>query len=214
MADTGKNQDAPSDHSGPREPASPDEARLRTRKLFKKYWKAVVAFFQRGHFGSEEAKDLAQDTFLRVHSGSGTYRHESEWNYLLKIANNVRLNAIRAKQAGKRKGRNTPLQDEVAVLSAASPEPTPEEETLQNERVLALREAIELLPPPMRNCLKMRLYEDLKYREVALAMGLSMDEVKKLLHEARRRLKSTVEEWTDGQFDVRTEVSHEITKKD
>jgi DNA-directed RNA polymerase specialized sigma24 family protein len=44
----------------------------------------------------------------------------------------------------------------------------------------------------MRRCLALRVEQDLKYREIASVMRLSIDTVKAHLFQARQRLKETL----------------------
>ena len=57
-----------------------------------------------------------------------------------------------------------------------------------------------MLPPQMKACLVLRVYHDLKYREVADRLRLSIDTVKAHLFQARQRLKSELGEyfWPEG----------------
>lgn len=176
------------------------------RQLYVKYYLAAVAFFARHGFGREESRDLAQETFLRVHKGRKTYREEGQWAYVLKIAKNVRRNAIRARRAKKRNaathsideesgdGRSEPLRDAIAGET-----PTPEEALLAQERQAMLERAVAQLPTQMRRCIQMRLY-GLKYREIGEALGITMDTVKRTLYQARIRLKETVGAWVEEPF--------------
>jgi RNA polymerase sigma-70 factor (ECF subfamily) len=52
-----------------------------------------------------------------------------------------------------------------------------------------LREAIEKLPEQMRKCLMLRVYQEMKYREIATLLRLSPETVKVHLFQARRRLR-------------------------
>ncbi len=180
------------------------------RDLFDRYYPAVFAVFVRWGFPRDEAQDLTQVTFMRVYNGMKDYRGDAEWTYVIQIANRVRLNELRYRQA-QRRGVKTESLDELAQPSAANradqwgSEPqTPEDEALERERlelrqerIRLLREAIDELPPRMRRCLLMRIDGGLKYREIATAMKISMDAVRSLLFQARKRLQEKVLSWTE-----------------
>lgn len=53
----------------------------------------------------------------------------------------------------------------------------------------SLRAKLDQLPPQMRRCLYLRLYHDLKYREIAALMRISIETVKAHLHQAQNRLR-------------------------
>ncbi len=178
-----------------------DERRF--RQLYDRYYRAVHAYFRRRGCLPEDAQDLAQMTFLRVFRGMKDYREEAGWTYIARIAQNVWLNELRYRGA-QRRGAETASLDDLTQLPPTSrlDQPggetprTPEAEALARERaeledsrVRLLRSAIAALPPRMRRCLLMRLDGGLKYREIALAMRVSMDTVKALLYQARERLR-------------------------
>ncbi len=188
--------------------------RRRFRRLYEKYSRALHAQFFRWGFSKEDARDLTQVTFLRVFNGMKAYRGEAEWAYIITIANRVRLNDLRYRHAQSRGADIGSLEDLVQLPEIAQYDPlsgektaTPEELALEREqferrqrRILKLRQEINNLPPRMRRCLLMRLDDRLKYREIAVAMDSSMDAVKTLLFQARKRLKEAVGEWTDEQL--------------
>jgi RNA polymerase sigma factor (sigma-70 family) len=61
---------------------------------------------------------------------------------------------------------------------------------LRKERTRLLRDAIERLPEQMRKCLVLRVYHEMKYREIATVLKLSPETVKVHLFQARRRLQA------------------------
>src|SRR6185295_123541 len=59
---------------------------------------------------------------------------------------------------------------------------------LADEQVGRLRQALQDLPPQMRRCVLLRIDQNLKYREIAGVMQISIDTVKSQLSQARDRL--------------------------
>lgn len=170
-------------------PSVPEEKDF--RRLFDRYYRPVVHFFVRRGFSREESRDLAQETFLRIHRGLSSFRGEaSETTWLFRIARNIEANMLRDRDALKRSAEEeVPLDgltDSSAVLPAASG-PGPEEQLLSEESHLKVRQAVQTLPPQMRRCLVLRL-EDLKYREIAELQGISLQAVRSHLWQARQRL--------------------------
>lgn len=183
------------------------------RNLFDRYYQAVFSLFIRWGFSRDDAQDLAQVTFLRVFKGMKDYRGDAAWAYVLKIANHVRANELRYRQAQMR-GADTTSLDGLPQIPPSSPGTgsglsTPEEEALAKERsqlhqrrIQQLRDAIEELPPRMRHCIQLRLHRGLKYREVAETMHISIDAVKTLLFQARKRLKQRAGSWSEEQLSL------------
>lgn len=175
----------------------PDGAEF--RQLFDRLFPAVVCFFQRQGFEREESRDLAQETFLRVHRGMGGFRQESRIEtWLFKIARNIAHNARRHDNAVRRQHEEVSLEDLLEQGAPVLPRATgpgatgspsdPLTDLLENERALALRQAVEELPPKMRQVLLLRVDQNLKYREIATLLEVSIETVKAHLHQAKSTL--------------------------
>jgi RNA polymerase sigma-70 factor (ECF subfamily) len=161
------------------------------RLLFERYHGPVAAFFARHGVPPEDRLDLTQETFLRVYRGLATYRSQDRLgSWILRIAATTHLNRLRDRHAAKRAGDEVPLE---AV--AATGEPRLVSDGAQLDRLLAgerrqrLAEAIDGLPDQMRQCLKLRLEQELEYQEIASVMRLSIDTVKTHLAQGRQRLR-------------------------
>lgn len=160
--------------------------------LFDRYYPGVFHFFQNRGVPREDARDLTQDTFLRVYRGIGWFRRDASFQtWLFQIATNLWCNDVRRRTAGKREGREVSL-DALAEKGREVPgEPAhPLDGMLADERRSTLREALSELPPQMRRCVLLRLDRDLKYREIASLMQISVDTVKSQLSQARSRLQA------------------------
>ena len=88
---------------------------------------------------------------------------------------------------------------QTAVAEDAAPNPG--QAALDHERSRLLREAIERLPEQMRKCLMLRVYQDLKYREIAVVVRLSIETVKAHLFAARRRLQQELGDYFHDALD-------------
>lgn len=172
------------------------------RQLFDRYHRAVYAFFANRGFSREESLDLTQETFLRVYKGIEGFRGDVELKrWLLRIAANLWKNELRRRSAEKREALEVPLErmaghaapsvEPARVLPAASPGPL--EDVLSAERIQAVRRLLRQLPPQMRRCMLLRIDGELKYREIAEVMQLSIDTVKSQLGQARERLRSELD---------------------
>ncbi len=178
--------------------------------IFRRYYQSLYAFFANQPSLRDEADDLTQVTLTRAYEKIHQYRFEAAfWTWLRHIAENVWKNARREREALKR-----PQLVEARKLAAVADgetsapalfgedlhdeEPNPEEAFLAEERTQILHEAVEALPPGMRLCAELRLFSDLRYREIAEAMGISINSVRSQLFEARKRLKPVLDEYFQG----------------
>jgi RNA polymerase sigma-70 factor (ECF subfamily) len=94
----------------------------------------------------------------------------------------------------RRAGRQPlPLAPEAAEPAAAGPSPLERLAASEREAALGqLRAALADMPERDRLLLTLRYLEDLDYRTIAAAVGLSADSVGQLLHRAKRRLARAV----------------------
>lgn len=175
--------------------AHPEES---FRRLFDLYYPKVFHFFAKRGFPPEDCLDLTQETFLGIYRGIGSFRGEARFeSWLFSVAANIYRKKLRWGAADKRKGREVSLDvpgetDPVMAESAGARSPAstrPEGRLLAKERLQRLRAAVEELPDQMRKCLILRVYHDLKYREIAAVMRLSTETVKAHLFQARQRVQ-------------------------
>jgi RNA polymerase sigma-70 factor (ECF subfamily) len=123
-----------------------------------------------------------------------SFRHDaSVETWLFTIAANVWRNEVRSRTASKREGREVPLEGLAESPGALSTElheaDDPLAGLLEEERAGLLREALDELPAQMRRCLLLRLDQELKYREIAQVLQVSIETVKSQLFQARERLR-------------------------
>lgn len=132
--------------------------------------------------GSEQAKDLAQETFLAAVRSLPSFRGESQVStWLVSILRNQCSNFRRT----ERKWRLSPLEGEADRLPAP---PVREIET----GVRAIFERMKELPEDLRLTLILFYVEGMKYAEIAQAMGCPIGTVRSRLFDARERLKNYV----------------------
>jgi len=169
------------------------------REIYQLFRRRTFSFFAVRGFPSDECAELTQETFIRVFLGIGRLHSPPRFaTWLFEIAANVYRNELRRRGAGKRDTIEESIEDLVQTEAAGRPDalpalgskaPDPLAETLRRERLENLRTELEQLPPQMRRCVYLRLYQDLKYREIAALMGISIETVKAHLHQAQKRLK-------------------------
>lgn len=173
--------------------------------IFRRFYRPLRDFFVHQRGLREEADDLAQLTFVRAWENLDQFRFEASLQtWLRRIGENIWRNALRERQAVKRGAGLTAVSlagsegEGSPALEVPDREPNPEQKALDEERTRILSAAIEALPPGMRRCAELRLFTDLKYREIAAVMDVSLNTVRSQLFEARRRLKPVLDEHFQG----------------
>jgi RNA polymerase sigma factor (sigma-70 family) len=120
------------------------------------------------------------------------------------VASNLHRNEQRRRHREKRAAPEVSIEaaaDSAAPLEPPADEASPAREIYERERRDALARAVNGLPPQMRQILALRVDQDLKYREIAALLRISVDTVKSHLFQARQRLGAELGqeygEWVD-----------------
>lgn len=182
-----------------RDGAGPEEV---FRFLFDRFYRPLFRFFEGRGFSDEECRDLSQETFLRVHRGLPGFRGDTGWApWIFRIAANTAAKSLRRGAAGKRAGHTVPWEEEeegdlsAAALGGSRAEaPAPLRRLLDQERTEILSQAIAGLPVQMRRCVRLRVFQDLDYEEIAEVMQISPSTVKVQMFKARKRLQGELAE--------------------
>jgi RNA polymerase sigma-70 factor (ECF subfamily) len=170
------------------------------RGIFDAYHGRVFRFFKSRRFQDDEAADLTQETFLRVLQNMHHLRSQAALDsWILRIAANLWKNEIRYRKTAKRDAEEVAFEDpevqgdavERAAL-AMRDEPSPLDKTLLAERLAATGQCVDALPPGMRRCLVLYVYQNWKYQEIADILKLSIQSVKSHIHQARQRVTACV----------------------
>jgi RNA polymerase sigma-70 factor, ECF subfamily len=177
-----------------------------SRRIFERFYPWVHRFFGRFGYTAEDSEDLTQETFSQVFHRIGSFREESSFkSWLFAVAANNHRNERRRRHRQKRDAQEVSI-DAAADSAAPTIEPVATEDSpvqvvYGQERRQALSRAIKELPPQMRHVLALRIDQDLKYREIAAVLQISVETVKAHLFQARQRLRTELGEelgeWVD-----------------
>lgn len=131
----------------------------------------------------ELARDLAQETFLKIFLGLRRFRGEcSEKTWCLTVARNTFLSYARKKQP-------LLLGDEMLDISENATGNLPEEYLLQKEEGERVRDVLALLKEEERTLLLLKDYEGIPCQEIARMMNMTENNVKVRLHRIRQKYK-------------------------
>jgi RNA polymerase sigma-70 factor (ECF subfamily) len=167
-------------------------------EIVRRYGDGVLGYLIRMTGNREQAEDLFQETFKRVHQKSHTLRGNEFKSWLFKIATNAALDGLRKKIRVNSREKKLSYTDcdggknAEAVVADNSHNPSVELE--KAEQVQQVRQAVESLPDRQRATLVLAYYQQLSYREVALALGCSVGTVKTQMYRALRTLAQKLPE--------------------
>jgi RNA polymerase sigma-70 factor, ECF subfamily len=170
-----------------------DEAAF--NELVTVYSSSIYSLLFRLTGNSEDAKDLTQDTFLRVVKSVKSFRGESGIKtWLFRIAINESKNRWRWW-----KRRKIDLTDSIDAESEfseltlketlASNSPNPEEITLKLERQAQLNKALGELSKKFKEVVILRDIEGLDYEQIAIVLDTNIGTVKSRLSRGREELR-------------------------
>lgn len=134
--------------------------------------------------GDEEmARDLVQDTFIRVFDKLSTFRGDSAFaTWVHRIAVTVTLNGLRKERRLKRGADD---------LDVANDLPAPSDNVDPDLRA-RLRAAIEALPPGARASVILHDIEGYTHSEIGVMLGIAEGTSKARLFDARNKLKKAL----------------------
>jgi RNA polymerase sigma-70 factor (ECF subfamily) len=148
----------------------------------------LLSYFQAHYFSREDAQDLVQKTLVRVYLGIRQLEDDEKFvSWLFVIARNVRYTAVEQQHRERR------LVAGGIELAEGLPDPKPasfaNDQQLEEERLSAVSAAIDDLPPQQRQCLLLRVRDELSYDEIAETLRLSVNTVRNHLAAAKKNLR-------------------------
>lgn len=149
--------------------------------------------------GEQEAEDLTQETFVKVHQGLENFRGESQLStWIYRIATNTALDRLRS-PSFQRVAQTLLSEDfdeaELAdkVICPEDKKPLIEKQFIREEMNECIRGYIEKLPENYRTVLILSEWEGLKNNEIAEILGVTLNIAKIRLHRAKSKLKEELE---------------------
>ena len=145
-----------------------------------------------------QAKDLAQEVFIRVWQAAKTYKPEAKFTtWLYRITANLCLNELKSSRRRKlfqflRFGEDQENTIEGALVDAS---PSPEDLLLSREQSRRISDALQGLPENQRMALILKRYDGLSYQEIAKVIGCSVSAIESLLVRAKRSLQEKLKNY-------------------
>lgn len=143
-----------------------------------------------------EAEDLAQEVFAKISKGLGGFQGRarlSTWIY--RIATHTALDRLRKP---RNRSIEIPLMEEMDEGRSSDPPhmPSPDgplSQIIDSEMNDCIRQQVDKLPQKYRTVMILSSLDELKNREIADILGISLEAVKMRLHRGRAMLKEILE---------------------
>jgi RNA polymerase sigma-70 factor (ECF subfamily) len=148
----------------------------------------------------EDARDIYQESFLRVYKNLHRFRFEcSFYTWLYRIVTNVALDHLRRRTSRREDQAPVPEDAEGGTRDFFDRQPevrpaaNPERNLLGQELGERISMALNRLSPRERMVFEMKHYQGLKLRAIGDMLGTSEETVKNSLFRATRKLRASLE---------------------
>ena len=164
---------------------------ITTEKVWEEFHPGLKQFILKRVSDEQNAEDILQDVFLKIHTRIDTLRDEEKLqSWIYQIARNVIADYYREHKA-------TVALSEALLL----PEETVVDDDVVKDLLPSVRTMVDSLPAEYRQALLLTEYEGLTQRELAERLGLSFSGAKSRVQRAREKLKAMLLDCCHFEFD-------------
>jgi RNA polymerase sigma-70 factor, ECF subfamily len=143
------------------------------------------------HGDPAAAADTTQQVFLKLLTGIGQFRRDSEFStWLYRLVVNVCIDTARQR-------KSQAIDTALPRLGDLTTPGSQEIDFARAERARSVRQAISALPPKFRMAILLRYFDDLSYEEMAKALRCSMGTVASRLSRGHKMLADRLQSIKD-----------------
>lgn len=155
-------------------------------KIYSIYFKDVYYFLLSLSKDKEVAEDITSETFFKALKNIENFRGDSSIKtYLFQIAKNSYFDYLR-------KNKKIVSIDDFESIEIDSI--NTEDEFLEREESAYLRNLVETLKEPHKSIIKLRIWEELSFKDIGTVYGKSENWACVTFHRAKKILKNKLEE--------------------
>ena len=159
-------------------------------ELIRRYQGPVVQFCYRMTGSTQDAEEIAQDSFVRVYGHLRRLKPRAKFStFLFGVARNLTLNSLRD---AKRRGRGVTEPLDTVSYAVQDDAMRPDRSARQHEIELLVERAMALLSPEHREILVLREVNGMDYDAIAAVLSCRKGTVKSRLARAREQLRTQV----------------------
>lgn len=141
----------------------------------------------------DEAKDATQEAFIAAYKNLSRFRGEAKVSsWLHRIAVNQCLTRKRRDKTRKESFFDESESAEEKVFEAPS-HLSPSKQSEKKERMQTVRQAVQALPPELKQIVIMKEFEEMTFQEISDAMEMPLSTVKSRLYTALKQLRMKLE---------------------
>ena len=161
-------------------------------ELMERWEGPLRSFAHRYLLNATDTDEVVEETFVRIYHKRADFVPGSNFSaWIFTIAANLCRHRLRWRRRHPSESIDIPDEDGSPGLGSTLPagDADPAVATEGNERIAALRAAVDTLPHDQRTVFLLHSYENLSYREIAAAVGCSERGVETRLYRARQALR-------------------------
>ena len=159
------------------------------KSLFNTHFEDVRKYILYRSGNEEMATDIAQDTFMRIWEKQPTIDPKTVKGLLFKIAGDLFISQYRRKKVAF---------NFFNTFQPLDKSHTPEDEINFQELEKAYDTALKTMPEKQRTVFLMNRVDELKYKEIADQLGLSVKAIEKRMSQALEHLKINLKDKISG----------------
>ncbi|MBN2892713.1 MAG: sigma-70 family RNA polymerase sigma factor [Bacteroidales bacterium] len=164
-------------------------------QLMGKYRMSVFYLILKMVKNEDDAEDLTIEVFSKVYFNIDMYAETHSFStWLFKIASNHAIDFIRKKKNQQRPLKiDQPLNEETNwYFDIASEDPDPEKLMMITQKEDAIKNIIDVLPEEIRIVMRMRVFDEMPYKEIAEKLDIAIGTVKARLFRGRNMLATLI----------------------
>lgn len=179
------------------------------RLLFDRYHRRAYAVAYGVVKNKQDALDVVQEGFVKVHRHIGKFQGTSSfYTWLYRIIMNLAIDQVRRRKNAKgvefddRVGRDA---DEIAGDGTLLPrvlDANPGKTVVRRELLEKIQNALEELPEYHRAVILLREIEGLSYEEMAETLGVPKGTIMSRLFHARKKMQAALSDYMEGDLTI------------
>ena len=144
---------------------------------------------------SEDAHDIYQEAFLRVHKNLHTFRFDCSFHtWLYRIVTNLCLDALRKRRVRREESSVVETSDGVLnrmdTVEEERAHGDPQRQLMSNQLGQKIKEVLNGLSPRERTVFEMRHYQGLRLKTIGEILGTSEEAAKNCLFRATQKMRA------------------------
>lgn len=154
--------------------------------LFQEQQSPLLKFLVSRFRDSEDAAEIAQETWLRIHRLDNPEHLKNPRAFLFQTASNIAIDRSRHAAVAKR------YVDQSTSIIHRDESPTVENSVAADEALRVIRKSLGKLPDKCRDAFLLHRGRDMSYPEIASQLGVSTSMVEKYIIKALKHLRKAL----------------------